>query len=351
MIALTGTTPSHNGRRVAQPELETSQRTATEMTKVKPVDIIAMVQLLITGDWAGAFESLAPLYGAGYRLTLTTGERTCDCPLPQAPALTVLALGPETPLPARGLLSSREQPWICWNRSDDPARDLAAYHAGALTVLPADATASVLLQSVCNALAALAPAPLAGEGERRYTREELITLPSEAILEVRAGVVAQTVIHADGSEVLLGLCGPGQILTGHPEDSCCLQLVAHTDAVVSVRRWEEATTHPAFVERLRARLRQMEAWSAMGARHYLDQRVVGVLDLLAEQFGAPQGDMIVIDVRITHAQLAAAVGATRTTVTRILGDLRTRGHLTTVGSGANERFCLHTLAGNDHGLR
>jgi len=310
-----------------------------------------MAQLLVSGDWTGAFELLAPLYEAGYRLTLTTGERTCDCLLPQAPALTLIAIGPETLLPARGLLGSRKQPWLCWNRCDDPARGLASYHAGALTVLPADATAPLLLQSVRNALAALAPVPLADQGERRYAREELIALASDAILEVREGIVAQTVIHADGSEVLLGLCGPGQIITGHPEDSCCLQLVAHTDTIVSVRRWEEATTHPAFVERLRTRLRQMEAWSAMGARHYLDQRVIGVLDLLAEQFGTPQGDMVLIDVRITHAQLAAAVGATRTTVTRILGDLRSRGHLTTIGSGANERFCLCAWTGHDHGLR
>ena len=351
MIALTNTSQSHRGGRVTQPIVETPRQTAQETQTSTVTDAPAMAQLLVTGDWAGAFETLAPLYEVGYRLTLTTGERACDCPRPHAPALTVLALGRGTALPARGLLGSREQPWLCWNRSDDPTRGSAAYHAGALAVLPADATAPVLLQSVRNALAALAPAPLAGEGERRYAREELITLPSEAILEVRAGVVAQTVIHDDGSEVLLGLCGPGQILTGHPEDSCCLQLVAHTDAVVSVRRWDEAIAHPAFVDRLRARLRQMEAWSAMGARHYLDQRVVGVLDLLAEQFGRPQGDLILIDVRITHAQLAAAVGATRTTVTRILGDLRTRGYLTTVGSGANERFCLRAPVGNDHGLR
>ncbi len=61
MIALTGTTQSHNGRRVAQPELETPHQ-ATTTTNV--ADTPSMAQLLITGDWAGAFESLAPLYGA-----------------------------------------------------------------------------------------------------------------------------------------------------------------------------------------------------------------------------------------------------------------------------------------------
>lgn len=41
-----------------------------------------------------------------------------------------------------------------------------------------------------------------------------------------------------------------------------------------------------------------------------------------------------------HAQLASAVGATRTTVTRLLGQLRRRGILLAVPAEGGERFCL-----------
>ncbi len=61
-----------------------------------------------------------------------------------------------------------------------------------------------------------------GVRERWYPRDALIRLERDAVLEVRAGVVALTIIHADGTEVLLGLHGPGQVLIGHPEDGCCL---------------------------------------------------------------------------------------------------------------------------------
>jgi CRP-like cAMP-binding protein len=184
-----------------------------------------------------------------------------------------------------------------------------------------------------------------GERIRRYPRDAIIALPADAILDVREGVVAQTVLHDDGSEVLLGLCGPGSLLVGHPEDDCCLQILAHTDVTVSIERWETAAGQPGFAARLRTRLRQMEAWSAMGARHYLDQRLLGILGLLAEQFGTPHDEGTLVDVRITHAQLAAAIGATRTTVTRLLGDLRARDLLTTSGTGPRERFCLRGAAG------
>lgn len=309
-------------------------------------------RVLIRGDWAGSFELLAPLYGAGYRLTLAPDEHLCDCALPHAPGLLLLALDEDTPRDAAAfLLEGRPLPWIGWNRHDDTGAALAAYQAGALTVLPAGLSGDLLLHSVRNALAAVIPFGTHGMTERRYERDDLIALERDAILEVREGIVAQTVIHADGTEVLLGLCGPGQLLIGHPDDSCCLQLLAHTDARVTIRGWSAAADQPHFAERLRARLRQVEAWSAMGARHYLDQRVIGILGLLGEQFGRPQDGGLLIDVRITHAQLATAVGATRTTVTRILGELRARNLLTTVGSGASERFCLRSPERIDHQLR
>lgn len=308
--------------------------------------------VLVRGDWTGAFELLAPLYEAGYQLTLTPDNHLGNCALCHAPSLIILALGADTPLTSDEFaFDGHPVPWIGWNRQDNSASAHSAYNAGALSVLPAQLSGTLLLQSIRNALVAVMPFGARGVIERRYEREELIGLEYDAVLEVRAGIVAQTIIHADGVEVLLGLCGPGQLLIGHPDDSCCLQLVAHTDAHVMVRSWATAAATPGFAEQLRSRLRQLEAWSAMGARHYLDQRVLGILGLLGEQFGRPQGDGLLVDVRVTHAQLATAVGATRTTITRILGELRARNLLTTIGTGARERFYLRTWDPIDHGLR
>jgi CRP-like cAMP-binding protein len=180
-------------------------------------------------------------------------------------------------------------------------------------------------------------------GTQQYYRAgERIDLDPDNTLAIHEGVVALTVIHEDGAEVLLGLCGPGHVLAGHPADGCSIQLQTYTGARVSIEPWTAAVRWPDFFERLRHRLRTMEAWAAMQARPQIEQRLLGILSLLAGQFGrrGPKGTLI--EVRITHAQLASAVGATRATVTRRLGALRRRGLLLSVGSGAGERLCLRT---------
>lgn len=312
-----------------------------------------MAHLLVSGDWEGAFEVLVPLYEAGHRLTLARADPDNAAMEVRAFDLLVLAAGPATAFPQVGApgTSTSEPRWICWNRRGDLARADDARRAGALAVLPADTSGASLERSVCDALVARAAAPAVAAGQHRYAREEIIFLVADAVLEVRAGVVAQTVVHDDGLAVLLGLCGPGQCVVGHPDDSCSLYLVAHTDVTVVVRPWASLVAESALLERIRARARQMEAWSAAQAHRHLDQRLLGILAVLAEQFGVPQGADVLIDVRITHAQLATAVGATRTTVTRLIGELRGRGQLATSGSGADERFRLPAWPVADHDLR
>ena len=259
--------------------------------------------------------------------------------------------------------SARGWPWLGWNCADKPALALAAYQAGARTVLPPTLTPELLRHALEGAGARLLsergagdPSRASGYGHRRSGRREYhyrqgnVILPEpDTVVEVQEGIIAIGVVHSDGAQVLLGLCGPGQMLVSHPHDTCSLQLVAHTDAAVALHTWAEVAARPDFAVRLRLRLQQLEAWAAMQARPHLDQRLMGLLSLLAEQFGKPNPQGTLIDVRITHAQLAAAAGATRTTITRALGDLRTRGLLTTLGAGDAERFCLREPEGANHG--
>ena len=94
----------------------------------------------------------------------------------------------------------------------------------------------------------------------------------------------------------------------------------------------------------------MEAWAAMQARPHFDQRVLGILSLLAEQFGVTTQEGQVVDVRITHTQLASAVGATRTTITRTLRDLRHQNKLSIIATADGERFCLPQWEHSHHGI-
>lgn len=183
---------------------------------------------------------------------------------------------------------------------------------------------------------------------RRYLRGTLIPTMPEQLLQIQAGIVAQMVIHTDGTEVLLGLHGAGQLLIPHPADSCFLHLQAQTEVLIVPISWQEACQWPDLPEKLRARLWQQEAWAAMQARPAYEDRLLGILSLLAEQFGIATDDGILVDLRITHQQLAGAIGATRSTVTRLLSTLRRRNLLTTIGAGSQERFCLHNSPHHTH---
>jgi hypothetical protein len=312
-----------------------------------------MNQIIFIGAGLPEPILLDALYQRGYSLTFTRTSYSPTAPsglgLARA-ALLVLNLDADLPI-ARVAHALRQQgiPWLAWNRSDEPARAVLASASGALAVLPGAISAPLLLQAIDAALATRSTVRrLVPGSQQRYRRGAVIALERNAILEVTDGIVAQTMIHPDGAAVLLGLCGPGQTLIGHPADDCCIELVAHTDAMITLQSWLDAVVDPQLPERLRTRVQLMEAWAAMQARPYLDQRVLGILALLAEQFGKPHARGVLVDVRITHTQLATAVGATRSTITRILGDLRTRGMLDSVGSGERERFCLRTGEQSDH---
>jgi CRP-like cAMP-binding protein len=224
---------------------------------------------------------------------------------------------------------------------------LNAYQAGAAAVYPAFITAEILLQALPPPISnntALTPSKI----NRQYQRGDIIRPDSDSVVEVAEGILALSVIHHDGAQVLLGLCGTGQLLITHPHDSCSLQLVAHTEAQVAFHPWGQAVQSPEFAERLHARLQHLEAWAAMQARPHLDQRILGLLSLLAEQFGEAHDEGTLINVRLTQAQLASAANATRPTITRAIGNLRKRGLLITVGSGDNERFCLREPERGQH---
>lgn len=239
-------------------------------------------------------------------------------------------------------------PWLAWSPTPEPSAASSSLRAGALAALPWDAPPDLFQQTVERLLANLRPPPSVARIRQSYKAGNRISLDAESTLEVLSGIVSLTVLHEDGAEVLLGLYGTGHVLPGHPEDACCIQLYSHTDSAVQLRPWREAARRPDLCERLRDRLRFMEAWAAMQARPQIEQRLLGILELLGEQFGRATPRGLLVEVRITHSQLASAVGATRTTVTRLLGRLRRRGLLFSVSSPQGERYCLTADAGGWH---
>lgn len=309
-----------------------------------------MPRLVLVGDLQTTRPLIDLLPGGEYSVTLVPDVASMhDIPAPPNDALLMLAT-----LSTHGVTvpPDRPWPWLAWNQGDDQRLANDAYAGGALAVLPSRLTRESLASALRTAFARARdhrpPAIRLVRGEGRFNRGSRIQVAEDDILVVETGIVATTVLHEDGAEVLIALHGPGALVIGHPHDSCCLQLHAHTDVRAIVKPWSHMSGTPRFGERLRARVRHLEAWAAVQARPHLHDRLVGLLSLLAEDFGQPSSDGARIDVRLTHGHLASAIGATRATVTRLIGRLRADGILSVEGDGAHERFVLRVVERHIH---
>jgi CRP-like cAMP-binding protein len=236
-----------------------------------------------------------------------------------------------------------------WLALDGDALISEAYASGAVSVLPARADPELVEQAAMSLLArfggqdaALAPRSPGANRRRRFRAGDSIPVGRGQVLLVEEGVLAKTALEADGGEILLGFVAAGSLALEPQEDLLAFSLSACTDAEIAALSWEEAMLLPRFPERLRDQLAWAQAWSAAQARPHLDDRLSGILELLARQFGRSHPQGVLVDFRVTHSQLAQAVGSTRSTVTRLLARLRRSGRLFVTGLGGGERWIVST---------
>jgi global nitrogen regulator NtcA len=73
---------------------------------------------------------------------------------------------------------------------------------------------------------------------------------------------------------------------------------------------------------LSSRILQTEMMIETLAHRDMGSRLVSFLLILCRDFGVPGQDGVTIDLKLSHQAIAEAIGSTRVTVTRLLGDLR-----------------------------
>lgn len=164
-----------------------------------------------------------------------------------------------------------------------------------------------------------------------YRAGQVIPLRPDELWIVCRGVVQLSTLYATGDEALLGLAGPSMPF-GLP--LTCIQpyqATALSDVDVMRLTWLEVQQSPQLAQgistHLGRRLRQAEALlSLMGHRRIRD-RLWGLLLLLSQEMGQPVAQGTRLNVRLTHQHLANAIGTTRVTVTRLLGQFKAEGGL------------------------
>lgn len=160
-----------------------------------------------------------------------------------------------------------------------------------------------------------------------YYSGESIPMELEEIWVVCRGVVQlSTLLYPSGDEVLLGLAGASMPF-GTPLSSLgSYHATALTNVDLLRLTLSDIESSPSLSQgifyHLGRRLRQTEAILALVGYRRTEERLHHLLLVLKNEVGQPVEGGTRLDVRLTHQQLANAIGATRVTVTRLLGKLR-----------------------------
>ena len=168
--------------------------------------------------------------------------------------------------------------------------------------------------------------------------------PGEAVYVIVAGSVKVHTLRPDGTEVVLAVLGAGEVLG----EMSVADSLGRSASVVTLEEtkllWMDRRTFRASVaestalsgnlaEVLSKRVRLANARLISLSSLDVPGRVASQLLSLAREYGQETPEGTRIPMRLTQADLAALVGASRVSVNQALGQFRKRGAISTARDG------------------
>jgi CRP-like cAMP-binding protein len=145
------------------------------------------------------------------------------------------------------------------------------------------------------------------------------------------GMVKLTALTIHGDEMVLGLAGANEPFGDPLVGVEAYSAVALADSDLLCLPLREIYGDPALavamLQAVSQRYRQSQSLLGLMGLRRVEERLRGFLELLASEYGQPCAEGLRLNVRLTHQELASALGTTRVTVTRVLGALREEGWL------------------------
>lgn len=162
--------------------------------------------------------------------------------------------------------------------------------------------------------------------------------PAERVYLLKRGAVRLSRVYESGEEITVALLrenslfGVLSLLTGLKSDRF-YHAIAFTRVdlisapATSVRQAieKDARVGLLLLQGLSSRILQTETMIETLTHRDMSSRLVSFLLVLCRDFGMPGTRGITIDLKLSHQAIAEAIGSTRVTITRLLGDLRNDG--------------------------
>ncbi|MBD1926087.1 Crp/Fnr family transcriptional regulator [Trichocoleus sp. FACHB-90] len=158
--------------------------------------------------------------------------------------------------------------------------------------------------------------------QRKFARRSLLPLEQDYLWKIESGVVRTLTWLEDDTPITLGVWGTGDIAgkvlsKAEAYQIECLTLVEAT--LLPLNDWQQ--TAQLTIQHIQ----QFQEFMEILHSKSVDAALLRLLSWLAKKFGREIEQGQLIDLRLTHQEIAEIIGATRVTVTRLLNEFEKRG--------------------------
>jgi CRP-like cAMP-binding protein len=162
--------------------------------------------------------------------------------------------------------------------------------------------------------------------------DSLLPDQKNTIWQIETGFVRTFTYLEDGTTVALGLWGPGDMVGTAFSQVKPYQIECLTKVEVNLIPLGEYCD---ITQTLLHHIQQAEELMIIRSYKKVETMLIKLLAWLSKKFGSEVEKGRLIDMRLTHEDLAEMIGSTRVTITRILGQLEHEGLI--------DRLSLHRI--------
>lgn len=157
---------------------------------------------------------------------------------------------------------------------------------------------------------------------RVFSRRSFLPLSQEYLWQIEVGVVRTLTWLEDGTAISFGLWGPGDLVGRVLSKAEPYKIECLTDVEVSIlprARWYQAT------ESMLLHTQRLGEFMEIVHTKPIEISVLRLMTWLAQRFGREIEQGQLIDLRLTHQEIAEMIGSSRVTVTRVLNEFEKQG--------------------------
>ncbi|GIX00774.1 MAG: transcriptional regulator [Pirellulaceae bacterium] len=176
---------------------------------------------------------------------------------------------------------------------------------------------------------------------KKFAKGESIYKPTDAAdgtFLLAEGRIRLCSLTPDGRQSILGFVEPGELFgelglvdPGYREERAVAVVPSVVTYIPNQALWDLMEKSPdltvGVTKLIGMRRRRIERRLRGLLFRTNRDRLKSLLVELAEQYGAPSADGVELTIRLSHLDLANIIGATRETVTNLLGEMQERGEL------------------------